>query len=678
MKALRKSLNGNKDSGFAHISTPMPAIALSRPTPLTPPSKVIRAIAPYRSQAPQQLSFQKGDFFHVIKEVNDEGSWYEAHNPMTGARGLVPRALFEEFAKGNPGARSSTFGSPKADGPSGATSPKSQVFYAVVLHDFIAERADELDAKAGDPISVVAQSNREWFVAKPIGRLGRPGLIPVSFVEVRDPTSNQPIHDVDSLMDLGALPRVEEWKQQMLNYKATSISLGVLDEVSLKTGVTDSPYMPKAPQPVAESTQQQLSEESSALPEGILISAEVVSFHLEMEEYWFRIHSVFQPFGQSGGNDLPPAKQHVLYRCYNDFYDFQIELLKTFPNEAGRDTSERPTPRLIPYMPGPVQRVDDAITLTRREELDKYLRNLCKLKETTARYILESSVVRRFLAVKPGDAEVEVEPFVEEINAFYGHNDAPHDSRQPNPADGGDALNDRMEKLRVSSQHFGSEASDYGEDRNQPYRAQETYDYNQDGYPSQDTYSGRQHPFAAQNHQRTGSTPSFHRASAYHSSRSNSPLPDRKKPPISSLQNHPYSSGGWNGHSSADDYYDPNEHASVVSPSSRSSQPSLAPSRSRSHSNATNLNTPPISATNPQTAFVKIKIFDSLTEDLIAIRVHPRVTHSQLMEKVQMRLGDNVVNLRYRDSGSGFVDLQDDAELRSWIETADKHVLYAD
>ena len=62
---------------------------------------------------------------------------------------------------------------------------KTPVFYAVVLHDFAAERADELDANRGDLITVVAQSNREWFVAKPIGRIARPGLIPVSFVEIQ-------------------------------------------------------------------------------------------------------------------------------------------------------------------------------------------------------------------------------------------------------------------------------------------------------------------------------------------------------------------------------------------------------------------------------------------------------------------------------------------------------------
>ncbi len=40
--------------------------------------------------------------------------------------------------------------------------------YAVVKYDFLAERADELEAKAGESIIVIAQSNFEWFVAKPI------------------------------------------------------------------------------------------------------------------------------------------------------------------------------------------------------------------------------------------------------------------------------------------------------------------------------------------------------------------------------------------------------------------------------------------------------------------------------------------------------------------------------
>ena len=42
-------------------------------------------------------------------------------------------------------------------GPTG-----KQPIYAVVIYDFQAERPDELDAKKGEPIMVIAQSNHEW------------------------------------------------------------------------------------------------------------------------------------------------------------------------------------------------------------------------------------------------------------------------------------------------------------------------------------------------------------------------------------------------------------------------------------------------------------------------------------------------------------------------------------
>jgi len=89
------------------------------------------------------------------------------------------------------------------------------------------------------------------------------------------------------------------------------------------------------------------------------------------------------------------------------------------------------------------------------------------------------------------------------------------------------------------------------------------------------------------------------------------------------------------------------------------------------------MNSPSISATNPQTAFVKIKIFHRRTDDLIAIRVSPRVTHGQLMEKVRERLGNDVQNVSYRSNEGSFADLEDDYELRDWLDHAEKHVLYA-
>jgi len=68
-----------------------------------------------------------------------------------------------------------------------------------------------------------------------------------------------------------------------------------------------------------------------------------------------------------------------------------------------------------------------------------------------------------------------------------------------------------------------------------------------------------------------------------------------------------------------------------------------------------------------------------VADDLIAIRVHPKVTHAELMEKVQTRLGTMVTALRFRDSMTNtFVGLDSDEELRAWMEGTDKHVLYAD
>ena len=67
------------------------------PTPLT---CVIRSTLEYNSQVPQQLAFENRNFFRVIRDINNQGLWYEAHNPMGGSLGLVPRVMFEEFSDG--------------------------------------------------------------------------------------------------------------------------------------------------------------------------------------------------------------------------------------------------------------------------------------------------------------------------------------------------------------------------------------------------------------------------------------------------------------------------------------------------------------------------------------------------------------------------------------------------
>lgn len=266
-KALRRSIKGEKDAK-THISTiaPKSAVAIVPPKKaslyrpslhacvgrLTPPRfQVIRALYDYEAQTSQELSFSRGDFFHVIGRENDT-DWYEACNPaLPDARGLVPVAFFQALGRTerDSGAslpdttRSASTKNPDHDSGYGdntttatitpAASQRSSkhgksggMVYGIVMYDFQAERADELEAKAGEAIIVIAQSNPEWFVAKPIGRLGGPGLIPVSFIEIRDMASNTPVPDPQGAVRRAGIPRVEEWKKMAAEYKNSSITLG--------------------------------------------------------------------------------------------------------------------------------------------------------------------------------------------------------------------------------------------------------------------------------------------------------------------------------------------------------------------------------------------------------------------------------------------------------------------
>lgn len=108
--------------------------------------------------------------------------------------------------------------------------------YGIVQYDFKAERPDELEARAGEAIIVIALSNPEWFVAKPIGRLGGPGLIPVSFLELKDMQSGQPVTDPLEAVRRAGVPKVEEWKKMTAEYKNSSINLGKIDSAGSAGG----------------------------------------------------------------------------------------------------------------------------------------------------------------------------------------------------------------------------------------------------------------------------------------------------------------------------------------------------------------------------------------------------------------------------------------------------------
>ncbi|KAG0049893.1 bud emergence protein 1 [Gryganskiella cystojenkinii] len=593
MQNLRRSLqNKNSNGGISPTRAPATLAHPSSTTGLAPPRKVIKALYDYKSNQPEELSFQKGDFFHVIGNEDDE-DWYEAANPITGARGYVPVTYFQSLEKSAPangnkgqqqqahrqqrqrnsdqsledsGNDSGAFTDPpqpyqhnqgggaqkqylghghslsnggvKTASSTGSTPslPKCQPLYGIVLYDFGAERADELDAKAGDAILVIAQSNEEWWVAKPIGRLGGPGLIPVNFVEIRDMVTGKPINVPEMLRQTGTvIPRVEEWKRQAMEYRANSIPLGRID-LSESQPQQQQPEA-LAPQPTAhshqpqqpvqqQSYQQQQSQtgptlqqlknklsrdmkaqhhhrnqsqedvgrrvenarpalphssrsytgayedgssngnhslnlhsqqqnrrsadnQSSHSPATLISTASVESFHHEDDQYWFSVRV-----------ELASGAVRHLFRLYEDFYNFHIALLEEFPVESGRVGDQ---PRILPFIPIPLQVVTDTVTASRRYDLNEYVHELCKLPSR----ITQHPLVEQLFEVKDGDTETPAPPGHVQQSSAASTNGGRHTpsngmfrgetERRPSPANGAAAT--RVYGANRSQRSYGDESS---------------------------------------------------------------------------------------------------------------------------------------------------------------------------------------------------------------------------
>ncbi|KAF2395746.1 hypothetical protein EJ06DRAFT_560439 [Trichodelitschia bisporula] len=455
MVKFRMSMKSDKGDTKPHHHSIPPKDAIA----IVPPKKVIKAIYDYqpvdKTPGSGYLAFSAGDFLHVVGRENDQ-DWYEACNPLQNTRGLVPVKYFEivgKQARNSAGstrsdpsyhpvgshtsaphdsgyADSSTTMSSPGNGAGGSIDTKSgrrltgasarganggsgqgSMVYGVVMYDFKAERPDELDAKEGEAIIVIAQSNPEWFVAKPITRLGGPGLIPVSFIEIRDMTTGQPVPDPYEAVRAAGVPRVEEWKKMAADYKNGSIPLGTLGggsggqsasrQQSAMAGMqqgmarmsvgnqSQTAYdsgMGYARQPQKSSyTSAPYSKKPSPAP----VRASVPRYCFSDDIFWFIVEA-----------EMEDGKHWELQRLYQDFYDLQIKLIQEFPLEAGNVEGYE---RSLPYMPGPVTYVTDNISNGRRANLDEYIRSLLKLGE----HITRGNTLKAFFAPRQGDYEYD-------------------------------------------------------------------------------------------------------------------------------------------------------------------------------------------------------------------------------------------------------------------------------
>lgn len=512
------------------------------------------------------------------------------------------------------------------------------------------------------------------FVAKPIGRLGGPGLIPVAFVEIRDPVSGKPVDVFPT-----TIPQVEEWKKATAEYKAAAIPLGRLD-LAPDQRVTNSPFSQAANTATSSSLDHDDIDESATavtsttatarpprsmspslngdgahrtqnsggsgkshrkyrpeqdplLPPGELIELGVPSFHNESGIYWFRLHAAIIP-----DDPQEPAYTLILYRTYEDFYDFQITLLDTFPTEAGRpeEADMEPPQRVLPYMPGPVdEQIDDELTEYRRDELDSYVKALLNLRDV-AGYILRHDLIRTFFAAKYGDycEEMERPDEMERLNQRMGNSTV--SGAQPPQL-----------RAHKTPNHTGGGGNGW----TFPKHSRED---SRSGQPQQTRNGGHSSDHREPGHARNMS-----------SSGSNN---------INNLSVNVHSANA--GHNQWNNAYGKNSNLSAVTPilPSATSQLPAAP--------APAMPAPARSAAQSNAAFVKIKIYDRATDDLIALRVHPAVTYDELLDKVRARLGPNISILQYRMGGgranAPYRHIRDTHDLTDWMSTEEKLVLYAE
>lgn len=97
---------------------------------------------------------------------------------------------------------------------------------------------------------------------------------------------------------------------------------------------------------------------------------------------------------------MEDGRHWELQRLYQDFYDLQIQLIATYPVEAGTSGQGE---RTLPFMPGPVTYVTDNISNGRRANLDEYIKNLLKLGP----HITHGQLVKGFFAPRQGDYEID-------------------------------------------------------------------------------------------------------------------------------------------------------------------------------------------------------------------------------------------------------------------------------
>lgn len=233
----------------------------------------------------------------------------------------------------------------------------------------------------------------------------------------------------------------------------------------------------------------QRSQRQSLAP----VSASIPRYIFENDKYWYIIEC-----------QMEDGSHWELSRIYQKFYDFQIALLQQFQRESVTPPGGK---RLLPFMPGPVTYVTDAISNGRRESLNQYVHELLALPP----YISKCELVRELFAPREGDHELDPDRVTEDYRHSSGSQQSSFTgslsqtaSRQSsqgqiNGNNGYGAIGPPQHKVT----HQRSQGSTNGAPPNQHYRNQSDYQYQNGVKPQASTITQTSNSSSAPNNSTT-------------------------------------------------------------------------------------------------------------------------------------------------------------------------------
>ncbi|KAJ3202833.1 bud emergence protein 1 [Entophlyctis luteolus] len=308
-----------------------------------PPMKIVKAAVSHTAVNFNELSYQVGDFFYVLRE---NPTFYEVSNPLTQVVGFVAKSHFVSLEKS-----AQTFSDNDAifGGPKHGFAEQADLNLSPPLRTYSEMSSKERPSRSRSEKVLnhelsAATSVRAGNVTSPLANEAKPDFTPpkrgVSRSRERTNRSNNDLRQNAPKSPDYPLPQVQHQSPQMLSLPSKIKYLRIQSHL----------LFPSDP------------------------------------HYYYKIEFAFE---------RPGNVRNTIYRTHEDFWSLQVSLLSFFPAESGRQKGSQ---RLIPFLPllpqGGTVSGEEAVHLQKRFEC--YLRELLH----SPLPVISSGAVARFFTLR--------------------------------------------------------------------------------------------------------------------------------------------------------------------------------------------------------------------------------------------------------------------------------------